>query len=62
MISKRKKILRWLLLILWLAVIFIMSEQPGDKSSSQSDFVVNLISFIGIEVKDSFKRICYFSY
>ena len=40
MISKRKKILRWLLLLLWLAVIFIMSQQPGDKSSSQSDFVV----------------------
>ena len=51
MISKRKKILRWLLLLLWLAVIFIMSQQPGEKSSSQSDFVVKLISFIGIECK-----------
>ena len=57
MISRRKKILRWLLLLLWLAVIFIMSQEPGDKSSSQSDFVVKLISFIGIEVKDSFKEI-----
>lgn len=57
MISKRKKILRWVLLLFWLAVIFIMSQQPGDKSSSQSDLVVKLISLIGIEVKDSFREV-----
>lgn len=57
MITKKKKILRWLLLLSWLVVIFIMSQQPGEKSSSQSDFVVSLISFIGIEVNDSFREI-----
>jgi len=57
MITKRKKILRWLLLLLWVAMIFIMSQQPGDKSSSQSDFIVNLISFTGIELNDYFMEI-----
>jgi VanZ family protein len=52
MITKRKKILRWALLLLWMTVIFMMSQQTGDKSSSQSDFVVNLVSFIGIEFND----------
>ena len=57
MITKRKKILRWLLLLLWLAVIFIMSQEPGDISSSQSDFIVNLISFTGIELNDYYMEI-----
>lgn len=57
MITNRKKILRWSLLLLWMAVIFIMSQQTGDESSSQSNFVVNLISFIGIELNDYFMGI-----
>lgn len=57
MINKKKKLLRWLLLLLWIAVIFIMSQQTGDKSSSQSTFIVNLSSFIGIELNDNYMDI-----
>jgi len=57
MITNRKKILRWVLLLLWLAVIFVMSQQPGDKSSSQSDFIVNLISFVGIKLNEYYMSI-----
>lgn len=52
MITNRKKVLRWVLLLLWIAVIFIMSQQTGEKSSSQSNFIVNLITFTGIELND----------
>lgn len=52
MITNRKKVLRWVLLLLWVAVIFIMSQQTGEKSSSQSNFIVNLVTFTGIELND----------
>jgi VanZ family protein len=54
---KHKKIFRWILFILWIALIFIMSQQPGDKSSEQSQLVVKLFSIIGIDLNSYFGEI-----
>lgn len=58
--NKRKKIISWALLILWMIVIFFMSHQPGEVSSSQSDLVVKIFSLIGIELNDYFGELATF--
>ena len=48
--NKNKKRISWLLLIAWMLIIFIMSHQPADISTSQSDSVLKLFNKIGIEL------------
>lgn len=50
--NKHKKIMSWVILIIWMIVIFLMSHQPGEVSSSQSDLVLKFFSLIGIELND----------
>lgn len=52
--NKRKKIIAWSLLIVWMAFIFFMSSQPGDVSSKQSNFVVLLLDTLGIDLNSRF--------
>ena len=40
---KRKKIINIILLITWMIIIFLMSSFPGNESSEQSNFIVNII-------------------
>lgn len=54
---KKKNVLRWSLLIGWMIFIFMMSAQNGEESSSQSNLVLQLFSFIGINLSDSFGEI-----
>ena len=58
--DKHKKKIAWLLLIIWMIVIFLMSHQPGEISSSQSDLVLKFFSFIGIELNDYFGELATF--
>lgn len=51
---KTKRVLYWLLFVGWMAFIFYMSHQPGDKSSEQSQFVLQLFSFFGIKLDSYF--------
>lgn len=57
---KNKKIISWALLISWMCFIFFMSHQPGNVSSNQSDLVLKIFSFIGIELNDYFGEIATF--
>lgn len=51
---KNKRILiAWVALISWMSIIFLMSHQPGNISSSQSDFVLKIFSIIGIDLNSS---------
>ena len=52
--NKHNKIISWVVLIAWMLLIFLMSHQPGEVSSSQSDLVLKIFSFIGIELNDYF--------
>ena len=51
---KKKKILKWAMLIIWALFIFFMSNMPGDVSSEQSDVVVKVIHDLGIDVNGLF--------
>jgi len=52
--NKNKKIISWIILIAWMSLIFIMSHQPGEISSGQSELVIKIFSLIGIELNDYF--------
>ncbi|ATD54028.1 VanZ family protein [Clostridium chauvoei] len=52
--KNKKKIIAWFMLIIWMSVIFFMSHQPGNISSNQSELVLKIFSFIGINLNDYF--------
>lgn len=58
--NKNKKMISWIILILWMGIIFFMSHQPGEVSSSQSDLVLKLFRFIGIELNEYFGELATF--
>ena len=58
--KKYKKIIAWVLLILWMLLIFFMSHQPGEVSSSQSELVLKIFRLIGIELNDYFGELATF--
>ena len=58
--EKHKKMIAWVLLISWMIIIFLMSHQPGDISSNQSELVLKIFSFIGIQLNDYFGELATF--
>lgn len=56
MINKRRKIIRWVLLIAWMSFIFYMSNQNGDTSTGQSNFIVELLSSLGLQISETPKE------
>jgi VanZ family protein len=45
-----KKFWRWTFLILWMAVIFAFSSQPGDVSEEQSKLVIYVFNLLGLNL------------
>lgn len=60
MINKKEKIIRWILLILWMLFIFIMSQQSGENSSEQSRIVILIFSSLGIDINGYFGELSTF--
>lgn len=58
--NKKKNVVAWILLIFWMSLIFYMSNQPGDISDGQSDLVIRVFSYIGIELNDYFGNLASF--
>lgn len=58
--SKKRKIISWTILIGWMVIIFIMSNQPADISNKQSDLVIKIFDFIGIELDSYFGNLSTF--
>lgn len=50
----KRKIIYWILLILWMSMIAIMSNQPASISDSQSLGVLNQLNSIGINISNIF--------
>lgn len=48
----KRLILGWICLLLWIGLIFYMSNQPGDVSSKQSGLVLKLFQAIGIDLNN----------
>ena len=47
------KKISWMLLVAWMLLIFFMSQKPGDESTKQSNFVIYIFNFIGINLDKS---------
>lgn len=52
--KKRKIVISWSMLLVWMGIIFFMSNQPGEVSSSQSDLVMKIFEFLGIRLDSYF--------
>lgn len=52
--TKYKKVVYWVILIAWMMFIFYMSNQPADISNGQSDFVLNLVESLGVNISNSY--------
>lgn len=51
--SKKGKLrIAWGLLIFWMGLIFVMSNQPADISNAQSNLILELIKGVGIPIKE----------
>lgn len=48
------------LLIVWMMLIFYMSNQPADISSKQSDLIIKLFYYIGIDLNSALGEITSF--
>ncbi len=48
---KNKKVMPWLMLVAWMGFIFIMSNTNGTRSSEQSQWVVDVLRFLGINLE-----------
>lgn len=57
---KNKRIISWALLITWMIFIFYMSHQPGNVSSSQSELLLKIFNFIGIDLNNYFGELAIF--
>lgn len=60
MAAKKKKVIGWILLISWMSFIFYMSNQVGEVSSSQSDFVVYIFNLVGLDLNSYFGELATF--
>lgn len=58
--NNNRKIISWLLLVSWMGFIFFMSQQPGNVSHGQSDFIINLFKSIGIPLNEYFGDVATF--
>lgn len=50
--KNNRKVISWIMLIIWMCIIFFMSNQPGDVSSRQSELVLKIFAFIGINLNE----------
>lgn len=56
----RKKTLKWVLLLGWMVVIFIFSNQTGEESSEQSKLVVYIFNVLGINLDSALGELSTF--
>lgn len=52
--DKQKRILYWVILLIWMIFIFYMSNQPANISNSQSDFVLNIVRHLGLDIEGNY--------
>ncbi len=49
--DRKRKIIRWVMLILWMGVIFFFSSQTGVESSRNNGLILRILSGIGIDLQ-----------
>ncbi|EKQ50454.1 MULTISPECIES: VanZ family protein [unclassified Clostridium] len=58
--KNKREIVYWILLIAWMGVIFIMSNQPASISDSESVGVIKLLSSLGLDMNGIFGQFANF--
>lgn len=46
----KKKLLKWLPILIWMVVIFVFSSQNGNQSGNNNRLVIDLLKHIGINL------------
>lgn len=54
------KKLKWILVVAWMALIFIFSSQPGDISDENSKFVIYIFNLLGLDLNSTFGSLANF--
>lgn len=58
--KNKRKIIYLMLLIIWMGIIFFMSNQPAHVSDSQSGLVIKILKYIGIDISITFGDLANF--
>ncbi|ACD53838.1 VanZ family protein [Clostridium botulinum] len=56
----KRKVVNWILLILWMIIIFAMSNQPAVVSDKQSGLVITTLTNLGIDMNGIFGELANF--
>ena len=56
----KRKAINWILLILWMIIIFVMSNQPAVVSDKQSSSVIMILTQLGINMNSIFGELTNF--
>jgi VanZ family protein len=59
-ITMSSKKFKWFLVIAWMVIIFIFSNQPGDVSDENSKFVMYIFNLIGLDLNSFFGDLANF--
>lgn len=51
--KNKRKAIYWCLLIIWMSIIFLMSNQPAEISDGHSRLVVQILMLIGIDINSA---------
>lgn len=51
--KNKRKVIYWCLLIIWMSIIFFMSNQPSQVSDGHSRLVVQILMFIGADINSA---------
>lgn len=56
----KRKTIKWLLVLAWMAIIFIFSSQPGDTSEETSKLVIYVFNLLGLDLNSVFGTLADF--
>ncbi|WP_238886824.1 VanZ family protein [Clostridium sp. YIM B02551] len=59
--KNNKRTLRWALLIIWMIIIFIFSQLPGNVSDEQSHAVIYIFKLLGLRLDSFFGDLANFA-
>ena len=58
--KNKRELIYWILLIIWMSVIFIMSNQAASISDSQSGGIIDVLSKMGLDMNNIFGQLANF--
>ena len=58
--GNKRMIINWILLIAWMLLIFLMSNQRAHISNQQSNSFINMLAFFGIDLNSKLGSLASF--